>query len=62
MKESLPKTVIAHLAQEYICIMAGDGPSRMVDSVYGNSIREKAVRVQPKHSWKAAEADVSPFF
>jgi hypothetical protein len=34
----------------------------MVDSVYGNSIREKAVRVQPKHSWKAAEADVSPFF
>jgi hypothetical protein len=32
-----------------------------VDSLYGNSIREKAVRAQQKHSWKSAENGPSPF-
>jgi len=54
-------TVIAYLAQGKIRIKAGDAASRTVDSSYGNSIREKAVRAQQKHSWKASGEDASPF-
>src|SRR5262249_23632209 len=31
------------------------------ESVFGNSIREKAVRAQQKHSWKSGGSDGSPF-
>jgi hypothetical protein len=52
---------IAYLAQGKIRIKEGKSAPRTVDSVYGNSIREKAVRAQQKHSWKAAGEDASPF-
>src|SRR5437762_12818975 len=52
---------IAYLAQGKIRIKAGNDAPRTLDSVYGNTIREKAVRAQQKHSWKAAGNDGSPF-
>jgi hypothetical protein len=52
---------IAYLAQGKIRIKEGKLPPRTVDSVYGNSIREKAVRAQQKHSWKSGGEDASPF-
>ena len=55
------KMVVAYLAQGQIRIKAGGEAPRTVDSVYGNSIREKAVRAQQKHSWKSAGTDPSPF-
>jgi hypothetical protein len=57
-----PSTLtIAYLAQGKIHIKTGNKPPRTIDSVYGNAIREKAVRAQQKHSWKAAGDDGSPF-
>src|SRR5712691_7307407 len=52
---------IAYLAQGKIRIKAGNDAPRTVDSLYGNSIREKAVRAQQKHSWKSTGDDASPF-
>lgn len=51
---------IAYLAQGKIRLKSGDAPPRSVESVYGNSIREKAIRAQQKHSWKG-QGDSSPF-
>src|SRR6478736_6341691 len=56
-----PNVTIAYLAQGKIRIKTDEQPPRTVDSVYGNSIREKAVRAQQKHSWKSAGDDGSPF-
>src|SRR5258706_2840630 len=53
--------VVAYLAQAKIRIKEGKLAPRTVDSAYGNSIREKAVRAQQKHSWKSAGEDASPF-
>ncbi len=55
------KATIAYLAQGKIRIKPGGEAPRTVDSVYGNSVREKAVRAQQKHSWKSAGNDMSPF-
>lgn len=52
---------IAYLAQGKIRLKTGTDIPRTVDSVYGNSIRERAVRAQQKHSWKANGNDGSPF-
>lgn len=52
---------IAYLAQGKIRLKTGADAPRTLDSAYGNSIRERAVRAQQKHSWKAAGDDGSPF-
>jgi hypothetical protein len=52
---------IAYLAQGKIRVKPGGEAPRTVDSVYGNTIREKAVRAQQKHSWKSGGNDGSPF-
>ena len=52
---------IAYLAQGKIRVKSGNKPPRTIDSVFGNAVREKAVRAQQKHSWKAAGNDGSPF-
>ena len=46
---------IAYLAQGKIRLKSGEAVPRTVDSAYGNSIRERAVRAQQKHSWKASD-------
>jgi len=51
---------IAYLAQGKIRIKPVDAPPRSIDSAYANSIREKAVRAQQRHSWKG-QGDASPF-
>src|SRR5690242_19700676 len=56
-----PLLTLAYLAQNKIRLKAGAEAPRTIDSVYGNSIREKAVRAQQKHSWKAGGNDGSPF-
>jgi hypothetical protein len=61
MSDASPNSTIAYLAQGNIRVKSGDAPPQTVDSAYGNSIREKAVRAQQKHSWKAAGSDGSPF-
>jgi hypothetical protein len=61
MSDASLKPTIAYLAQGNIRVKAGSAPVRSVESLYGNSIREKAVRAQQKHSWKAAGNDGSPF-
>jgi hypothetical protein len=55
------KPTIAYLAQGNIRIKSGAAPSRSVSSAYGDSIREKTVRAQQKHSWKSGGGDPSPF-
>lgn len=52
---------IAYLAQGKIRLKAGSEAPRTIESVYGNSVREKAVRAQQKHSWKSDGNDGSPF-
>jgi hypothetical protein len=61
MNPSSPTPIIAYLAQGKIRIKPADQTPRTVESVYGNSIREKAVRAQQKHSWKSSGQDGSPF-
>jgi hypothetical protein len=57
-----PSTLtIAYLAQGKIPVKTGSEPARTIDSVFGNSVREKVVRAQQKHSWKSAGNDLSPF-
>lgn len=59
MSQASSQFTIAYLAQGKIRIKTGDAPPRTVDSVYGNSLREKAVRAQQRHSWKS-QGDSSP--
>jgi hypothetical protein len=61
MSTEQPKSTIAYLAQGKIRIKTGEEPSRTIDSAFGNSIREKTVRTQQKHSWKSGGKDGSPF-
>ena len=62
MSADTSKLNIAYLAQGNIRVKMGDKPPRNIESVFGNSIREKAVRAQQKHSWKSAANDGgSPF-
>jgi hypothetical protein len=59
---SVPSNLnIAYLAQGNIRLKTGTGVARTIDSAYGNSIRERAVRAQQKHSWKSGGDDGSPF-
>ena len=58
---STNEATFAYLAQGKIRLKQGQLAPRTIDSAYGNSIREKAVRAQQKHSWKAAGDDGSPF-
>src|SRR5689334_6345064 len=55
------RTTIAYLAQGKIRLKQGGLAPRTIESIYGNSIREKAVRAQQKHSWKSGGDDGSPF-
>lgn len=52
---------IAYLAQGRIRVKAGNDAPRTIESNFGNSIREKAVRAQQRNSWKAAGGENSPF-
>lgn len=61
MSEMIPAPSIAYLAQGRVRVKAGGATPRTLDSAYGNSIREKEVRAQQKHSWKGAGSDASPF-
>jgi hypothetical protein len=44
---------IAYLAQGKLHLKLGDQPPRIVESQYGQSIRDKAVKSQQRHSWKS---------
>jgi hypothetical protein len=61
MSAELPEPAIAYLAEGKVRVKVGTASPRTVESPYGNSIREKAVRAQQKHSWKATANDASPF-
>jgi hypothetical protein len=61
MSAETSKPTIAYLAQGKIRVKAGNESPRTIDSVFGNSIREKAVRTQQKHSWKSTDKGGSPF-
>jgi hypothetical protein len=52
---------IAYLAQGKIRIKTANADPRTIDSSFGNSIREKAVRSQQRHSWKSGDNDSSPY-
>ncbi len=54
------KLAIAYLADGKVRVKNGSSPARTVESAYGNSMREKAVRAQQKHSWKSTGGS-SPF-
>jgi hypothetical protein len=54
-------TAIAYLAQGRIRIKPANEAPRTIDSTFGNSIREKAVRAQQRNSWKGASNDGSPY-
>ena len=60
MSAESSRPTIAYLAQGRIRIKAGEQPPRTLDSAYAHSMREKAVRAQQKHSWKADSSDGSP--
>lgn len=60
MSAASSKPTIAYLAQGQIRIKAADEAARTLPSAYGDSIREKQVRAQQKHSWKASGSG-SPF-
>ncbi len=61
MSAARSRVTLAYLAQGRIRVKeSGDTPPRTIDSIYGNSIREKAVRSQQKNSWKG-QGDSSPF-
>ena len=61
LSDSSATSAIAYLAQGIVRFKDGAASPRTVDSPYGNSIREKAVRAQQKHSWKGGGNDGSPF-
>jgi len=60
MSDQAPQPTIAYLAHGKVRLKAGAAAPRTIDSAYGNSIREKEVRAQQKHSWKAG-GNGSPF-
>jgi hypothetical protein len=60
MSTSSTQPAIAYLAQGKIRLKPNGAPPRTVDSAFGNSIREKAVRAAQRHSWKG-QGDSSPF-
>jgi hypothetical protein len=43
---------VAYLAQGKIRLKSSGAPARTVESVFGNTVRERAVRAQQRHSWK----------
>lgn len=51
---------VAYLAHGKIRVKTADGEPRTIDSSFGNSIREKAIRAQQRHSWKSGGNDGSP--
>jgi hypothetical protein len=60
--ESAPATpTIAYLAQGRIRVKTGNDEPRTIESSFGNSIREKAVRAQQRNSWKAGGSSAGPF-
>jgi hypothetical protein len=61
MSDESPAPTIAHLAQGKVRLKAGSASPHTIDSAYGNSIREKEVRAQQKHSWKAGGNNGGPF-
>lgn len=61
MSNASSTPAIAYLAQGKIRLKTGNESPRTIDSVFGNSIREQAVRAQQKHSWKSADKNGSPF-
>jgi hypothetical protein len=61
MSDKPPTPTIAYLAQGKVRVKGGTAAPRTLESAYGNSIREKEVRAQQKHSWKGAGNDGSPF-
>jgi len=60
MSSTQNQPTIAYLAQGKVRLKVGTEPSRTIESVFGNSIREKAVRAAQRHSWKG-QGDSSPF-
>ncbi len=56
-----PVPTIAYLAQGRIRVKTGNEAPRTIESVFGNSVREKAVRAQQRNSWKSIGSDGSPF-
>ena len=58
--ESTIQPAITYLAQGHIRVKIGDQPPRTIDSAFGNTIRQKAIRSQQKNSWKSV-SDGSPF-
>lgn len=61
MSVDFSKRSIAYLSEGRIRVKVGGERSRTIESVYGNSLRDKAVRAQQKNSWKSAGNDGSPF-
>ena len=61
MSEESSQPTIGYLAEGKVRLKVGSASPRTLESPYGNSIREKAVRAQQKHSWKGASNDGSPF-
>lgn len=59
MSEKPAARTIIYLAQGKLRVKTGEAPPRTVSSAYGDSIREKEVRSQQRHSWKGAGG--SPF-
>ena len=61
MSDKAAAPTIVYLAQGRVRVKAADGVPRTLESAYGNSIREKEVRSQQRHSWKGAGNNGSPF-
>ncbi|HWF18185.1 MAG TPA: hypothetical protein VG754_02915 [Verrucomicrobiae bacterium] len=60
MSSTSPAPTIAYLAQGKVRLKIGTAAPRTLESAYGNSIREKEIRAQQKHSWKSGGGG-SPF-
>lgn len=61
MSDQSPTPAIAYLAHGNVRLKIGSEPPRTMSSAYGESIREKEVRAQQKHSWKGTNSGASPF-
>jgi hypothetical protein len=61
MSETPATSTIAYLSQGKVRLKAGGATPRTLGSAYGDSLREKEVRAQQRHSWKNAGNDSSPF-
>ncbi len=60
MSEKQAGRTIVYLAQGKLRVKTGEAVPRTVSSAYGDSIREKEVRSQQRHSWKGGGSN-SPF-